>query len=404
MPISPEAACGASSITTSLPSVSIEQFGLEDPRIKDFAELPWHLYRHDPCWTPPLNTDLLGCRLLDAKGILTAAHPYHDSAEVTHFLARRGKRIVGRVSAAINRRFNDYHDTNLGSFGFFEVEDDYEAASALLDAAKDWIAARGMTAMRGPGEYSNATHERQGILVKGFEFPPTIELTHNPPYYAELLERYGFNKAKDYHAYIIEVADIPIHRFEKLGKAAQRRGNITTRPINLGRFTDEVRLIIRIYNQAWADNWGFLPLTDDEAVALANSLRPIADPGFVRFAYVDNEPVAVIGALPDPNWALRPRWDSLWGNSDPIRVARMFLLRRKIPLVRFIFFGVLPAYRQMGINALLFWETFRHGAPQGYRQVEASMLLEDNDLMLRDAQSLGGRHYKTWRIYEMSIA
>jgi hypothetical protein len=152
--------------------VTIEEFGLGDPRIREFAMLPWRLYRGDPCWTPPLMMDLLGNRLLKTKGLLTAEHPYHEHAEVTHFLARRDGRVVGRVSAAINRRFNEYYGSKLGSFGFFEVEDDFEAASALLDAAKTWIAARGMTAMRGPGEYSNATHERQGVLVDGFESRP----------------------------------------------------------------------------------------------------------------------------------------------------------------------------------------------------------------------------------------
>jgi hypothetical protein len=216
------------------------------------------------------------------------------------------------------------------------------------------------------------------------------------------LERFGLSKAKDYHAYLIEVADIPINRFEKLANAARRRGRITTRPIDLNRFTDEVRLIIQIYNDAWSSNWGFLPVTDDEAVALAKSLRPIADPGFVRFAYVENQPVAVIGALPDPYWALRPCWN--WcGDSDPVRLARMFIMRNKIPILRFMFFGIRPGYRRIGINAILFWETFAHGVPKGYRQVEASMLLEDNDLMIHDAKALGGKCYKTWRIYEMAV-
>jgi GNAT superfamily N-acetyltransferase len=391
-------------VKASRPALSIEEFGLGDPRIKEFVAFPWQLYRNDPCWTPPLNADLLGNRLLDARGLLTAKHPYHESAEVTHFLARRGGRVVGRVSAAINRYFNNYHGTRLGFFGFFEVEEDYEAAAALLDAAREWISARGMTAVRGPGEYSNATHERQGVLIDGFQYPPTVELTHNPPYYAEILERYGFSKVKDYHAYLIDVADIPIRRFERLAEAARRRGKVVTRPIDLNNFTDEVRLVIRIYNEAWSTNWGFLPVTDDEAVALAKSLRPIADPGFVRFAYVDDQPAAVIGALPDPYWGLRPNWGSCLGNSDPVRLGRMFLQRHKIPIVRFIFFGVLPPYRRMGINALLFYETFVHGVPKGFRQVEASMLLEDNELMIRDAESLGGRRYKTWRIYEMEIA
>lgn len=385
------------------PSVVIEQFGLGDPLIREFAAFPWRLYRNDQCWTPPLNADYLGSRLLGINGLLTVAHPYHESAEVTHFLARRAGRVVGRISAAVNRRFNDYHGTQMGFFGFFEVENDYEAAKALLDNARRWIAGRGMKVMRGPGEYSNATHERQGILVDGYAYPPTVELTHNPPYYAQLLERYGLVKAKDYHAYLIEVADIPITRFEKLAAAAKRRGRITTRPIDPHRLTDDVRLIMEIYNDAWRSNWGFLPVTDDEAVALAKTLKPIADPEFVRFAYVDNQPVAVIGALPDPYWTLRPQW-KWYGDADPVRMARMFIKQHKIPILRFMFFGIRPGYRKIGINAVLFWETFAHGAPKGYRQVEASMLLEDNELMIRDAEALGGRRYKTWRIYEMPVS
>ena len=116
---------------------------------------------------------------------------------MTHFLARRDAQSVERVSAAINHRFNEYHNVRIGSFGFFEVVQDYEVAQALLDRAKAWVGERGMTLLRGPGEYSNATHERQGVLIDGSQYPPTVELTHNPPYYGEFLERYGFQKAKD---------------------------------------------------------------------------------------------------------------------------------------------------------------------------------------------------------------
>ena len=120
-------------------------------------------------------------------GLLTQDHPYHRSAEVVHFLAWKDGIPVGRVSAAINRRFNDHYNARFGFFGFFEVVRDYEVAKALLDRARTWVESRGMTVLRGPGEYSNATHERQGILIDGFEYPPTVELTHNPPYYGEFI-------------------------------------------------------------------------------------------------------------------------------------------------------------------------------------------------------------------------
>ena len=183
--------------------IKIVEIPLGDRRLKDFAGFAWELYRNDPCWTPQLNGDLFGNRLLGLKGLLTSKHPYHRHAEVTHFMAFRNGKAVGRISASINREFNKYHKTSIGIFGFFEVIDDYDVASALLDSARTWIATRGMTIMMGPGEYSNATHERQALLVEGFQYPPTFDLTHNPPYYGAFMERYGLKKAKDYTAYLV---------------------------------------------------------------------------------------------------------------------------------------------------------------------------------------------------------
>jgi GNAT superfamily N-acetyltransferase len=382
--------------------VAIEQFGLGDSRMREFAMLPWRLNHGDPHWTPPLTMDLLGSHLLQAKGLLTREHPYHQDADVTHFIARRGERAVGRVSAAVNRRFNQHYGSKIGFFGFFEVENDPEAVSALLDAARAWLTERGMTAMRGPGEYSNATHERQAVLVEGFDYDPTVELTHNPPYYGELLEGYGLAKVKDYVAYMIQFEDVPKERIERLAAAVRKRENITTRCADMKRFTDEVKLIVRIYNEAWAENWGFLPLTGGEAEALAETLKPIVDPGLVRFAYVGDEPVAVFGAIPDPNWALRPRW-KWYGDSDLIRISRLMKMRRHIPRVRLMFFGIRPQWRRIGVDAVLFQELYEYGAPRGYRQGEPSMLLEDNEMVIRPSAAMGGREYKRWRIYEMPL-
>lgn len=382
--------------------ITIEQFGLGDPRIREFAKLPWRLYRGDPNWTPPLNADLLGNRLLGTKGILTAEHPYHQHAAVTHFIARRGVRAVGRVSGAVNRRFNDYYGSKIGSFGFFEVEDDYEAAAALLDAAHAWVAEQGMTAMRGPGEYSNATHERQGILIDGFDTPPTVECTHNPPYYGKFLERWGLDKVKDYHAYIFNMDTVPADRLARIADAVREKHRVTTRAVRLEDFTQEVRNIIDVYNRAWASNWGYLPITPEEADAVADTLKPIVDPGLVRFAEVDGELVAVLGAFPDPNWALRPRWGVL-GDSDLMRLLRLLAVRRHIPRVRFMFFGVDPDHRLAGVDALLLEDTYRYAVTRGYRDIEGSLLLEDNKMIIRACEFAGAKRYKTWRIYERPV-
>jgi GNAT superfamily N-acetyltransferase len=382
--------------------LKIEQIELGDPAIKEFAAFPWRLYAGSPCWTPPLKGDLLGNKWLGLKGILTAEHPYHKHSEVTHFIAKWDGKTVGRISAAINRRFNEHYNSRIGFFGFFEVVDDYEIAESLLDSARGWVKNRSMTVLRGPGEYSNATHERQGVLINGFEYPPTVELTHNPPYYAGFLERYGFLKAKDYLAYVLEVQTPSPLRLAALAEQVKTRRDVQTRPLIFKELRSEVKIIVKIYNDAWAKNWGFLPVTDEEGNALADSLRMVADPGLIRFAFVKDEPVAVLGALPDPNYALRPRW-KWYGDSDWVRVARLLQLRRHIPFLRLMFFGVRPGFRQLGIDAVLFDEVKNYAVKKGYRKCEASLLLEDNHLILSPSEFMGAQLYKTWRIYDLPL-
>ncbi len=383
-------------------SLTIDRIPLGDRRLRAFVDVPWSLFRGDPHWTPPLRAELLGSRVLGLTGLLTPKHPYHRAADVTHFVARDGHRLLGRASAAVNHRYNDHHDAQIGFFGFFDVCEDFRVASELLDRCREWLVARGMETMRGSGGYSNATHEpHQGILVDGFDAPPTVELTHNPPYYADYLERYGLRKAKDYHAYRIEVAPAT-ERLLRVAGAVRRRRRIETRPIDMRRLRDEVNRIVAIYNEAWSNNWGFLPLTDAEAEAMADSLRLVADPGLLRFAYVNGELAAVLGALPDANVPLQPRWNR-FADLDIVRALRLLRTRRRIPRIRLMFFGVRPRFRKLGIDAVLYLEVLGHALRRGYTTCEPSLLLEDNDLILRASSFMGGIHYKTWRIYEMPL-
>ena len=382
---------------------TIEEVRLGDRRLSDFVRVPWVLHRGDPHWTPPLRAELLGSRLLGMTGLLTADHPYHRHAEVTHFLARSGDRLLGRISAAVNRRYNEYHGASIGSFGFFDVCDDYAVTEELLDRARTWISEQGMTTMRGPGGYSNATHEaHQGVLIDGFDWPPTVELTHNPPYYPEHMERYGLRKAKDYHAFLIRIPDRPSERLLRLAKAVRRRREIETRPIDLRNLRVEVDRIVQIYNEAWASNWGFLPMTDVDADAIAASLKLVADPGLMRFASIGGELAAVLGTLPDPNVPFRPTWNRL-RDTDLARALRLLRTRRRIPAMRLMFFGVRPRFRKLGTDAVLYLEVLEYAIRHGYKTCEPSMLLEENDLILRASEFMGGEQYKTWRIYEMPV-
>jgi GNAT superfamily N-acetyltransferase len=382
--------------------VRIDEIPLGDARIKEFVAFHWQHYHDNPYWVPQLDADLLGNRLLGLTGLLTPQHPYHHSAKATHFMAFRDRKPLGRVSVVINNRFNDYYDGKFAFFGFFECVEEYAVAEALLDAARDWARVQGATVLRGPGEYSNATHERQACLIDGFDQDVYVEHTYNPPYYREFIERYGFEKAMDYHAHMIDLTQPKGERLSRLAAGVRARGHLETRPLEMSRFDEDLRIVIDIYNQAWAQNWGFLPITDWEVDALVEALKPIIDPGLVRFAYYEGQPIAVLGAFPDPNYALRPRW-KLYGDSDYARIARLFATRRSIPRIRLIFFGIVPGFRRLGADALLYEEVHAYAQTKGYTRCDVSLLLEVNELIIRAAEFMGGQRYKTWRIWDLPL-
>lgn len=382
--------------------VRVDEVPLGDPRIKDFVDFHWEHYRGNRHWVPQLNADLLGSSLLGLTGLLKPEHPYHRTADATHFLAMRGESVVGRVSAVVNHRFNDYYGSSFAFFGFFECVESYEVAEALLDAARNWAKGQGATVLRGPGEYSNATHERQACLIDGFDQDVYVEHTYNPPYYREFIERYGFEKSMDYHAYMIDLATPIGDHLSKIAAHVRQRRSIKTRPLDMSRFDDELRMVIDIYNTAWAQNWGFLPIEDWEVEALVEALKPIIDPGLVRFAFQDGKPIAVLGAFPDPNYFLRPLWKP-YGDSDYVRIARLFTRKKRIPRIRLIFFGIVPGYRRLGADALLYEEVHAHASAKGYRHVDVSLLLEVNEPIIRAAEFMGGQRYKTWRIWDLPL-
>ncbi len=245
------------------------------------------------------------------------------------------------------------------------------------------------------------TNDRLSSL-DGFQYPPTSELTYNPPYYAEFLKRYGFRKAKDYVAYIFNWENTNILRLRKLAQKVSRNLSIETRSLILPELKTEVRLILEIYNEAWAQNWGFLPISAEEGEAIADSLRLIIDPGMVRFAFVKGQPAAVIGFIPDPNYALRPRW-RWYGDSDLVRLVRLLIMRRRIPRTRGMFFGIIPEFRNLGIPALLANELADYLLPRHYLESDASLILEDNEAIIKVINVFGGKYYKRWRIYDLPL-
>ncbi|MGI9188743.1 MAG: GNAT family N-acetyltransferase [Longimicrobiaceae bacterium] len=361
-----------------------------DESLTRFIDLSWRFNADDPHWIAPLRMTL--------RTVLNRRkHPFHQHAEVAYFLAERGNDAVGRIAAVVNHAHNDFHDERSGFFGFFECEDDPATAAALLDAAADWLRAGGMERARGPTNLStNEEASSPGILIDGFDTPPVILMSHNPPYYRRLIEGAGFEKARDLLAYRIPTATPPERAVRGMERILKREG-ATIRSLDMGRFAQEVATIQRIYNAAWQRNWGFIPMTEAEIRHMAKELKPVVDPALCLFAEVDGKAVGFSLALPDLNQALRHLPS---GKLFPFGIFRLLWERRKIDRLRVITLGLEPGWQKSGLGAALYVNTFLRGAPLGYRWAEASWILEDNLEMRRPLEKMGADAYKTYRVYE----
>ena len=355
-----------------------------------FIKLPLRLYRGDPNFVPHL--------ISERKRFFSPANPLFEFTEVQYLLARDGQgKVIGRVTAHINRRHNEFWNEKTGFFGFFECIEQFEAARALMRAAEDWLGARGMTAVRGPFNFS--TNEECGFLVEGFDRPPFLMMPYTKPYYLEFMDRLGYRRCKDLFAYYYEYpGSIPEH-IVRVSSRIQERTGVTVRMIRTDNFEESVKEAMQIYNAAWARNWGFVPMTDAEFRYMAHELKPIMDPAVALIAEKDGRPVGFSLGLPDYNILLR----KMRGRLLPLGWLRFLLGRRAIDRVRIITLGVIQEYRNQAIDILLYYDTFRNGLRRGYRSCEMSWVLEDNVRMIRAIERMGGRRYKTYRIYEKAL-
>ena len=358
--------------------------------LERFIALPYRLHRDDPLWVPPLRLDIR--KMLDRR-----RNPFFEHAEAEYFLAVRARgEVVGRIAAIHNRAHNSFHTDTVGFFGFFESVDDLEVARALFDAAADWLRARGLDVMRGPASFS--TNDECGLLVDGFDTPPTVLNPHNPRSYVPLVEQAGFTKAMDLWQFQSTNPSMP----ERLIRAAQlmaERQRIRLRHIDMKRFNDEVERIKRVYNSAWEKNWGFVPMTDAEIDHLARQLKPVVVPELVVFVEKDGETIGFAAALPDLNVALRKNPS---GRLFP-GIFRILWAARRITRIRILLLGLLKPYRKTGADALMYHWIWEKGCALGYRWAEAGWILEDNTPMNNALVRIGFQHYKTLRLYDRPL-
>lgn len=359
-----------------------------------FIELPYRLYAGDPYWVPQLV--MAQKDFFDPK-----KHPWFEFGTAQLFVARRSGQVVGRIAALDDPHYNDFHGTKLGFFGFFECVEDASVARALFDAAGNWVKARGFSRMLGPMNFSS--NYEMGVLVDGFDASPAVMMTYNPRSYPGLYERCGLDKEKDVFAWELSSAVPPPEKVVRVAERLRVREGVTIRSVDLSNFNAEVQRIKAIYNSAWEKNWGFVPMSEAEFDHLADEMRMIVRPELILIAEVKGEPVAFSMTLPDGNEALKAAGGRLTKYGLPIGLVKMFLASRRIKRLRLITLGIKEGYRRRGLDAILYLDTLRTARELGYTGGEISWTLEDNHLINRAIESMGGRKYKTYRIYGRDV-
>ncbi len=356
-----------------------------------FIKFPWRIYAGDSRWAPPL--------LIERKEFLDEKkNPFFASAEVQHFLAKKDGKVVGRISAVHDKKYNAFHEVNHVGFGMFEAIDDVEVSRALFAKVEAWGRERGLTGVWGPVNFS--TNHECGLLVDGYSDMPAIMMTYNPTYYEKLVEDAGYTKARDLWAWELSAtASVP----EKVGRIAEKireREGIKVRPVDMKKWDEEVELAFNIYNEAWEKNWGFVPMSRAEFDKLAKEMKQILKPELVLIAEVKGEVAGFSFTIPDVNPAIA----KANGRLLPFGLAKMLMHLKKCDRARLVLLGMRPKYRKRGIDAILYKDTLENAGKLGFVRGEIGWTLDNNDLVNRAIESMGGKKSKTYRMYEKSLS
>lgn len=362
-------------------------------QLSAFVDFPHILYKGDINYVPELH--------IAQKHLLTPGkHPFHDHSEIQLFLAYEGVHIRGRIAAILNNNHNKFKNRNDGFFGFYDVYDDEEVSNLLLDTAKEWLLVKGVNTMIGP--VNPSTNETAGLLIEGFDLPPVTLMTYNKPYYLQLLSGYGFKKNVDLLAY-----DLPTIAVDKktirLKEALLKRFNdrdIIIRHVDLNNFTSEVDKIMSVYNAAWQDNTGFVPMTEAEFKYLAKDLKMILDKDFALIAEQHGKVIGFALAIPDINQTLIKIKK---GRLFPTGIFKLLLGKKRINYVRVLALGVNKEFRKAGIEAYFYAEIIQKAIDKKLKGGEASWILEDNEMMNKGLLKMNATVYKRYRILEKSI-
>lgn len=370
-------------------AIEIREIETKD-ELKKFILFVRKIYRNDKNFVHPLFFDV--STKLDKR-----KNPYFEHAKAKYFIAERNREMVGRLTAQIDRHYFEHWGAKVGHFGFFECIDDQEVANALFDRACEWLRQEGQEKIQGP--YNLTINDECGLLIDGFDLPPMILMTYNPPYYQKLIENYGFKKAMDLLAYRMDSTQEPPEDVVRFAEMLKKKHQITIRNMSHRNFDRELDKFVEIYNSAWEKNWGMVPLTEKEIRMHKPELWLLARffPELNFFAEVEGKPVGMSITLPNFNEVLI----KLNGRLLTPGIFRFFT--HKFESCRVFALGVKPDYRRLGIGAVFYVETLFTARRLGYKWGEMSWILENNQEMNRAIQHMGGKVYKSYRIYEKEL-
>ncbi|MFT5783603.1 MAG: GNAT superfamily N-acetyltransferase [Candidatus Krumholzibacteriia bacterium] len=372
-------------------ALEIVTVGADKKALQSFLNVPYRIYDEDPNYVFPLMSEI---QHFHDK----LKNPFYSHAEAELWLAKRDGIVIGRIGACVDQYNNEHWNEKTGWFGFYEVDDDAEAAAALLKTAQSWIADRGMDIMRGPGCFTS-NHDWYGLQVAGEFSRPVIGMPYNTRYYEKQLEDFGLVGAKDLFAWnIVTKGNLP-ERMERLIKRIISRPGLTIRPFDMKNFFEEASLVRELYNKCWSENWGFIPLDDADFAYMAKDMKSMVDADFLLVAEMDGVPIGFSLTLPDFNQATQP----LKGKLLPFGWLKFLWHKRKIHYARTILMGVLPEYRKLGVDMAMVYKTMQAGFAKGISSGECSWILADNKPMNRILEGYGADMYKTYRVYERSV-
>jgi GNAT superfamily N-acetyltransferase len=375
------------------PGLEIVALPRQPAGVRRFLRVSYDIYRADPNWVAPLMHD-------QAK-VFRNTNPFFAHADMQLWVATRHGRDVGRVAGIVDHLYRERQDSGTAFFGFFEAEPDPEISRRLFQTTFDWARQQGCHRILGP--MNPTTNDECGLLVEGFDRPPAFMMPYNPVYYEALVEAAGFAKARDLLAFHIDLTQIPWERVQHLrARFQQRQPDLVIRPLLHRTFWHDLEKVRQLYNEAWQQNWGFVPMTEAEIDFMAQRLKPLMMEGLVWIAETAHEPVGFLLAVPDYNQAIQP----LRGRLCTPRLLGFlpFLLGWKIPRqARVIALGVRTGFRHRGLESAMLAHGLEAGWRAGLQDCEASWVLEDNLRSRGVIKAMGGKPHKTYRLYQREL-